>query len=474
MKKRTFVKFLAAYLLCALLGFLSATIVCSILSEKQLIETKAEELYSEVSRMAAGRVGSAYLESDVSADDIYDNLCALSSYQSAVFWLINCDGDILIDSSAPSSSESVQKIPDFNPSEFESRYYQIGSFFGMFREKTLSAVAPITDNFTTRGYFCAHFDLENLNHEKNGIMNILCLGFAIILIIFFLLVILFYRKFYHPLARITKAAGEYASGNLNYRLYSDMQDEFCSLSSSLRYLANEINQSGEYQRKFISNISHDFRSPLTSIKGYLEAMLDGTIPYESQDHYLHIVLSEAERLSKLTNSLLTLATYDEQKVLLELSDFDINDVIRQTIATFEGLCLQKNLRIDLFFDQGPLYVSADLGKIQQVLCNLLDNAIKFSKSDSSIRIETTEVHDKVFISVKDHGEGIASENLSKIWTRFYKTDPSRGKDKKGTGLGLAITKEIIQSHGEYIDVISTPNVGTEFTFSLQCAHPESS
>ena len=234
MKKRTFVKFLAAYLLCALLGFLSATIVCSILSEKQLIETKAEELYSEVSRMAAGRVGSAYLESDVSADDIYDNLCALSSYQSAVFWLINCDGDILIDSSAPSSSESVQKIPDFNPSEFESRYYQIGSFFGMFREKTLSAVAPITDNFTTRGYFCAHFDLENLNHEKNGIMNILCLGFAIILIIFFLLVILFYRKFYHPLARITKAAGEYASGNLNYRLYSDMQDEFCSLSSSLR------------------------------------------------------------------------------------------------------------------------------------------------------------------------------------------------------------------------------------------------
>lgn len=305
-------------------------------------------------------------------------------------------------------------------------------------------------------------------------MNILCLGFAIILIIFFLLVILFYRKFYHPLARITKAAGEYASGNLNYRLYSDMQDEFCSLSSSLRYLADEINQSGEYQRKFISNISHDFRSPLTSIKGYLEAMLDGTIPYESQDHYLHIVLSEAERLSKLTNSLLTLATYDEQKVLLELSDFDINDVIRQTIATFEGLCLQKNLRIDLFFDQGPLYVSADLGKIQQVLCNLLDNAIKFSKSDSSIRIETTEVHDKVFISVKDHGEGIASENLSKIWTRFYKTDPSRGKDKKGTGLGLAITKEIIQSHGEYIDVISTPNVGTEFTFSLQCAHPESS
>lgn len=474
MKKRTFWKFLTCYLLCAFLSFLSASFVCSALSERYLIETKAEELYSEVSRMAAGRVGTSYLESDVSSEDIYENLCALASYQSAIFWLMNCNGDILIDTSASSASRSMRKIIDFNPSELPSRYYQIGDFFGMFHEKTLSVVAPITDKFTTRGYFCAHFNLKRLEHEKDTIMYIFHLIFFIILVIFSLLVILFYRRFYHPLARITKAAEEYASGNLNYKIYSDMKDEFSSLSASLRYLASEINQSGEYQKKFISNISHDFRSPLTSIKGYLEAMLDGTIPYESQDHYLHIVLSEAERLSKLTNSLLTLATYDEQKVFLELSDFDINDIIRQTVATFEVLCLQKNLRVDLFFDQGPLYVSADLVKIQQVLYNLLDNAIKFSKPDSSIRIETTEVHDKVFVSVKDHGEGIASENLSKIWTRFYKTDPSRGKDKKGTGLGLAITKEIIQSHGEYIDVISTPNVGTEFTFSLQCAHPESS
>lgn len=474
MKKTTFWKFLTSYLLCTLFSFLAASFVCSVLSERHLIETKAEDLYSEVSRMASGRVGTSYLESDVSSEDIYENLRALASYQSATFWLMNCNGDILIDSSAPSASESMRKITDFDPSELPSRYYQIDDFFGMFREKTLSVVAPITDHFTTRGYFCAHFDLKELEDEKNTIMQIFYLIFFIILLIFSLLVLLFYRKFYHPLARITKAAEEYASGNLNYKIYSDMQDEFCSLSSSLRYLASEIKQSGEYQKKFISNISHDFRSPLTSIKGYLEAILDGTIPYESQDHYLHIVLSEAKRLSKLTNSLLTLATYDEQKVFLELSDFDINDVIRQTVATFEVLCLQKNLRVDLFFDQGPLYVSADLGKIQQVLYNLLDNAIKFSSPDSSIRIETTEVHDKVFVSVKDHGEGIANENLSKIWTRFYKTDPSRGKDKKGTGLGLAITKEIIQSHGEYIDVISTPNVGTEFTFSLQCAHPESS
>lgn len=164
---------------------------------------------------------------------------------------------------------------------------------------------------------------------------------------------------------------------------------------------------------------------------------------------------------------MTLTTYDDKGTFLELSDFDINDVIRKIAATFEVLCDQKNLHLDLFFEEGELKVSADLSKIQQVLYNLIDNAIKFSKPDSSIRIETTEMYNKVFVSVKDHGEGIARENLPKIWTRFCKSDPSRGKDKKGTGLGLAITKEIIQSHGEHINVVSTPDVGTEFTFSLQ-------
>lgn len=473
MRKKTLLKFILAYLVCALSGFLCVTVFCSALTEKHLIKTHAEALYSEISKLASGRVGTSYLESEVSSEDIYMNLSALSSYQSAEFWLMNSNGDILIDTSVP-YSDSVRKISHFNPSELESRYYQVGNFFGMFDEETLSVVSPITDNFTTRGYVCAHFDMKELNDQKNGIMNICYITLAILLFLFLLLIILFYYQFYIPLLRITEAANEYALGNLNYQLSIDGDDEFSLLASSLKYLADEVNQSGEYQRKFISNISHDLRSPLTSIKGYVEAILDGTIPSDCQERYLHIVLSETERLNKLASVLLTLNTYDDKKVLLELSDFDINEVIRQTAATFEVLCQQKNLMIELFFEEGPLYVSADHDRIQQVLYNLIDNAIKFSRPDSSIRIETTELYDKVFVSVKDNGEGIAKENLAKIWTRFYKSDPSRGKDKKGTGLGLAITKEIIQSHGEHINVVSTLNVGTEFTFSLQRSNTESS
>ena len=231
-------------------------------------------------------------------------------------------------------------------------------------------------------------------------------------------------------------------------------------------MASEIARGEDNQKKFIANVSHDFRSPLTSIKGYLEAMLDGTIPPELHEKYLNIVLNETERLTKLTNSLLTLNNLNTKGMVLEKSDFDVNSIIRNTAASFEGTCQQKHIAIELVLTGEQLPVHADMGKIQQVLYNLMDNAIKFSHSDSVIKIETTEKRNKVFVSVKDSGIGIPKDSLKLIWDRFYKTDLSRGKDKKGTGLGLSITREIIQAHNENINVISTEGVGTEFIFSL--------
>ena len=152
--------------------------------------------------------------------------------------------------------------------------------------------------------------------------------------------------------------------------------------------------------------------------------------------------------------------------MLDKTDFDINIIIRNVAASFEGTCRMKKIAIELVLTGEEMFVTADMGKIQQVLYNLLDNAIKFSHNDSIIKLETNEKHNKVFVSVKDSGIGIPKDNLKLIWDRFYKSDISRGKDKKGTGLGLSITKEIIQSHGEHINVISTEGVGTEFIFSL--------
>ncbi len=186
-----------------------------------------------------------------------------------------------------------------------------------------------------------------------------------------------------------------------------------------------------------------------------------------QDKYLNIILFETERLNKLTSSLLELNKYGSHgKTILYISNFDINYIIRMTALSFEGTCKEKYISIELILSGQKLYVTADLAKIQQVIYNLTDNAIKFSSPDSSITIETTEKNEKVFVSVKDSGIGIPKDSLKKVWERFYKTDVSRGKDKRGTGLGLSIVREIIQAHNENINVISTEGVGTEFIFTL--------
>ena len=201
----------------------------------------------------------------------------------------------------------------------------------------------------------------------------------------------------------------------------------------------------------------------------MEAILDGTIPPELQDKYLNIISHEAHRLEKLTRSLLVLNDLDERKRMMNIRKFDINDVIKNTANTFEVICSKKNIDLELLLSGRELFVEADMEQIQQVLYNLLDNAVKFSNDNSSITLETTVNHGKVFVSVKDHGSGIPKESLSRIWDRFYKIDVSRGKDRKGTGLGLAIVKEIINAHKQNINVISTVGVGTEFIFTLEKA-----
>jgi len=292
---------------------------------------------------------------------------------------------------------------------------------------------------------------------------------VILLLLSVIILIFFTEIVYQPLRKITYATEQYASGNMHYEFQVESEDEMGYLAACLNYMASEIARSEDDQKKFVANVSHDFRSPLTSIHGYLEAMLDGTIPPEQHEKYLNIVLNETERLTKLTNSLLTLNNLNTKGMLLNRTDFDINQVIRSTAITLEGSCRQRNIHIETILTGNEFYVNADLDKIQQVLYNLLDNAVKFSHHDSVIRVETSEKKNKLMVSVKDNGIGIPKDDLKMIWERFYKSDASRGKDKKGTGLGLSIVKEIINAHGEHINVISTEGVGSEFIFSLPLA-----
>ena len=467
MKKRLRVKFAILYALFALLSFLTVSTFGMSLARKYVTKSVADGLYQDASRIASGSLIQSYMKSLSSREALYHFLSSAAAYQNSTIWLTDISGNILIDTSRPfEETDDPKTLPEMDSEAFTGSYYQIGTFFGYYSSDVLSVGSPVTSGDTVR---LSHHPLLSQRSNRNVIPSEY---FLILLAILGLSLILVLGFGFLSAVRWNGSSmppKNMPAGNLDYRFIKEPADELEYLGASLQVLAGQAGKGGENQRKFISNISHDFRSPLTSIKGYVEAILDGTIPVEMQDRYLNIVLSETERLEKLTKGLLTLNTFDDNGYLMEMSDFDINEVIRKSLETFEGRCNARGIRFSLLFDEPCLPVHADKEKIQQVLYNLIDNAIKFSPDHSVIYMETLLKREKVFVSIKDTGLGIPQNSLPKIWDRFYKTDLSRGKDKKGTGLGLAIVKEIIQAHGENINVVSTEGVGSEFTFTLQSA-----
>lgn len=466
MKHFLSMKFIASYILIGICGFFLISLGGSYYVERYLERDLSDALYREAHRIASYDIVKNNL-SEENLEKLKEPLSSLSVFQDTVIWIINCKGEVLLSTRREIDPASPIPVEGFDLSQWGPNYYQIGRFYGYFPNDQVSVIAPVTAEMTTKGYVAIHYQASALYRTRSAIMQIMILLFFLVYALTYLLIFVYKWQIYQPLQSIIKGASEYANGNLTYKISVKSDDELGYLANTLNYMSDELNVTGEYQRKFVSNVSHDFRSPLTSIKGYVEAILDGTIPPDFQEKYLRIISAETDRLEKLTRSLLTLNELDIKQRMMDFRTFDINETIKRTAAFFEGICTSRKIRLELILSGKELLVKADQEKIRQVLYNLLDNAIKFSPDNSVIIMETTEKNGKVFVSVKDHGEGIPKESISKIWERFYKTDASRGRDRKGTGLGLSIVKEIINAHQQHIDVVSTPGVGTEFIFTLE-------
>lgn len=467
MKTPIYIRAFLLFILLAVLGFASVPTIIQPFFMKDARESAGKTLYDQ-----------AYTISNYYRNNNYKNLysyrknetemSSLNSILDSTIWIMDFSGKIIYDTS--NSLYTGSTIKDFDLSYFNNKNIAVGTFFDTQPKDTLSVIAPITTSFDTIGYVVIHLPQSSLEAQVNHEVDKIYIIYGVMLLLSGVLMIIFLVHLYIPLKKIRKAASAYGKGDLKYgSIQVHTHDELREIADNLEYMASQLNDLEEYQQKFIANISHDFRSPLTSIKGYVEAILDGTIPPEMQDKYLQIVLNETERLTKLTSNLLKVNAWDNQGRKLMISNFDIVATMKNTLSSFLGTCQKKKITFDVTYGAKSYMVSADEGKIQQVLYNLIDNALKFSHNNSVIYISVMARNEKIFVSVKDTGIGIPKDCINKIWDRFYKTDLSRGKDKTGSGLGLAITKEIIQSHNENIDVISTEGAGTEFVFSLKRA-----
>ena len=477
MKRKLFIKFLIGYLIYGAIAYILIITFIQNITYKVAIKSEAANLYRE-STLIASDYASDYYKSTITLDAFQHHMEIVADYLSSEIWVIDAHGNVLINSSDETVSHAASEheyiiINNFDVADFGNSYYNVGNFYSQFDNDTLTVFSPITIDYKNRGYVLIHKSVTAIMNSSSSFSNITFYSSLILFVLGFLMYFFFAITIFKPIRKITNVAKLYAKGDFSQKINVHSNDEIGYLADTLNYMSTELDRLEEDQRKFVSNVSHDFRSPLTSIKGYINAILDGTIPYEMQEKYLNIILFETERLNKLTQSLLDLNQFGSHGIRLDVADFDINNMIRSTILTFEGKCSEKGITFDLVLTGQELFVNGDMTKIQQVLYNLIDNATKFSRNDSSIKIETHIKNEKVIVSVKDYGIGIPADSIKKIWERFYKTDSSRGKDKRGSGLGLAIVKEIIQAHNENINVISTEGAGTEFIFTLPLSQKES-
>ena len=309
---------------------------------------------------------------------------------------------------------------------------------------------------------------EATNAVMQRISNIYLSASLAVVLIAVLAVSLFARNQSKPMKDMARAAYAFGHGDLNarVRVEDSYSEEVEELALSFNNMASLL-QKSEYQRQeFVANVSHELKTPMTTIAGYIDGILDGTIPESRQRHYLQIVSDETKRLSRLVRSMLDISRLQDQQVPEEQKlHFDLEEAVGQVLITFEQKINGKNLDVDVDFPAHPVYTMANQDAITQVVYNLIDNAVKFCPQGGTLGIKIAEGNTKAYISVSNDGETIPTEELPLVFDRFHKLDKSRSKNRDGWGLGLYIVKTIVTSHGENISVTSK-NGRTEFTFTM--------
>ena len=336
------------------------------------------------------------------------------------------------------------------------------------------------DNVSIKGYVKAIYEDGEIDgymimvmqneSERNFNMFIIWITVIIEIIISAIVIkIVTNQIIIRPIDNINNVAKRLAKGEVEKRVVVNCNNEIGELAESFNMMAESLEKSDTKRREFISNVSHELRSPITSIKGFIGGILDGVIPRDRENYYLKIVYDEVDRLARLVNDLLDMSAMESGKFNLAITEFDINQVISLCILNLEHKIQEKGLNVKATFHNNRAYVLGDRDRIIQVVTNIIENSIKYSNDDGEIKIDVYSKGEKIYVDIFNSGECIEEKELNKIWDRFYKSDKSR-TNKLSTGLGLPIVRSILSQHNEDIWVKNIEGKGVSFIFTLKKSH----
>ena len=347
-------------------------------------------------------------------------------------------------------------------------YFSSGTLDGYYPDNRYTAGVPIIlENDNDPSAFCyASTKATFLSGLPVTFLHIFLIAAGVMLIIIIIFVTFMSYSMSRPLKEMSFAAKKFAVGDFSVRVEVTSDDEIGELATAFNYMADSLASSEGMRRSFISNVSHELKTPMTTIAGFIDGMLDGTIPPERHDHYMKIVSTEVKRLSRLVTSMLNLSRIDRGELKVNRQKFDMFSLIITILASYEQKIIARKLHITGLENFRSLVVDADPDLMYQVVYNLIENAVKFTNEGGSINFGVEETRYDVSVMISNTGPGIPPEDIRFVFDRFYKTDKSRSMDKKGMGLGLFIAKTIMRLHGGDIYVDSRVNELTTFTIRL--------
>lgn len=468
MKKSLYSKLVATYFAVIFISFVLLAVLLSAWFENYYYKQREQALISEgevFNEMLTGlKTGT------INPDTLENELGALDRLLNTRIWFL----DIYTLTIASSTKEPITVIGNLMITDDEFRHVLKGyamSKIGVAQDKDrtpmLIVAFPLIFRNRIEGAAIMSSPLHEIREALKKVYMFIWLSAVLAIAISTLIIYyLSQRIIIRPLYNINKIAREISSGEFEKRVTISSKDEIGELAESFNYMADALQNLENMRRDFIANVSHELRSPITSIRGFIQGILDGTVPEEKHKYYLTIVLNESKRLTRLISDILDLSRLESGEFSLKLETFDINELIRVNIIRFENEIEEKKLNVDVTLAGEELYVKGDRDRIGQVISNIVDNAIKFTGHEGEISINTAIEGKKVIVSISDTGAGIPEDEMKFIWDRFHMADKSR-TNKKGTGLGLSIARQIINQHGEEIWVKSKEGEGTTFFFTLK-------
>lgn len=462
-------KLFITYGIAIIVGFAILALALLRMLDQYFIENRKELLYDQGRKVAREAAQVLYLGNSNSRSLIND-LQVLDKFLNAHIWVVD-DGGIIVAVSGSNEERLLERSIRESDLAILARGDSIekrGDFEGMLKEPSLSVGYPVFVNNRFSGAVLVHASLLEIEKSFRETYRLILWAILASVAIAYGILYIQIRRISDPLKEINEAAKVIAGGEFQKRLDINTGDEIEELGRSFNNMAESLERIEENRRNLIANISHDLRSPMTSIKGFIEGMLDGTIPGEKREHYLNIVLGESNRLITMTNQLLELNKMQQGELELHEEVFELNETIRRKLIAYENRITEKRLNVTLRIHEEKSYVVSDQGLIERVLSNLIDNAVKFTPEGGGIGIRTSEDGRSINVDITNTGASIGAEELDRVWDRFHKGDASRGLYKGGYGLGLAIVKEIISRLGEKISVSSEEDF-VKFSFTIKRA-----